>query len=1346
MDALGPVVVVYFVLLILIGSFFAVNLIVAVIYQAYVSIEATEAPVRLADALTRFDDDAADAAAAAAEVQSRRSRGPPARDRGARQDRDAALARVASPARRFVLRWWWRLRDFCHGVADSDAFSAFYTCCIAVNTLVLMAEHKSQARAQSLFTCRANVLLTYLFIGEMLVKMLGTDYVFDAEDGGFNTFDAIITVGSVVDIIASQGVSGRGCDRVRVDVRRGEGGGDSAALQALRVGRVLRLVRILRSLRIVRAWKSMSHILSAVVRSGPALFNFSCLLVMFSWVYALAGMQMYAGRFVGSAGRKAVRPRTNFDSLDGALITVFVVVSGENWDEVLDLAYRANGAVGLFFVTSMYWLGNFVVLNMFLAILLSNFDTAVGGSETLYDQLEQSNEVTNVLKASLRACDHAATSAGLRMASTPRLGRCAGRARRLAADALAAVARPAARCAQVLRAAAGGGAAKRVRDASARILNTSTRVLDVSARAGGGPAARAGDDEQQRAFNAAVDAATQEIAGQMQSELRTSMCRRGRREYFDCFSGSVAVDWLLEAAFAVDTAGAEALGQKLLDKRLISKAEGSAKRTFRNLVARARRTQLAAQHASAAQRAAAARRASGSPESPTPRRLFPSARSFTTPRGSPALGSPPWDRPGGSPLAVPETPPPWPPPPPGVFDEDRFADDHQLYRFCARHAHRLHLVGDPETMKIQRAARDVRQRFARRRRLLGSGASLGLFSADSAVRRACVALVIHPAFDATVGLLIVVSSILLAAESPDQNESTAAFAHADIALTLCFNVEFIVKSVASGFFVYLSSGWNTLDFAIVMVSNASIALAGADLSYLKALRALRALRPLRMIQRYPAMKTVVDALMEALPDLLNVGLVVLGFFCIFSVAGGTLFRGSLDWCHVGPKNSNECARAGCDYAAVDDDDWAYAEHFGRYEVGKKQCRAWWRSRGEAGGGVPWSALPAEFVSEGALGSSPLRAEWKAMLPNYDNLGQGLLALFEVATLEGWPSIMYAAMDVTVDPERHPRRNASPAHAVFYVIFVVIGSFFVMNMFVGVVVHKFQLSKERTDGANIMVTDGQRAFVGKIKALLDTGRPSRLRLPNEPWRRKLFYLVVSEKFEVCVIAIITLNMVAISLQHYDQSPRWTFVLDTVGNTAFTSLFAAEMALKMLGLGAEQYAADNWNRFDAFIVATSLIDTATSFSGSALLEFNLSLFRILRLVRVIKLVNVNQGLKALLRSLVVSLPSLMNVGSLLLLLIFVYACIGMNLYHRVERAGAVTQHVNFETFGFSMLALFRCLTGEDWWALMQQVVDDANRISAYAFFPSFVVLGNFILLNLCVAVILEAFAEFMQRGGA
>ena len=674
-----------------------------------------------------------------------------------------------------------------------------------------------------------------------------------------------------------------------------------------------------------------------------------------------------------------------------------------------------------------------------------------------------------------------------------------------------------------------------------------------------------------------------------------------------------------------------------------------------------------------------------------------------------------------------------------------FCDNHQLYRFCARHTHRLQIVGDPMTVSSRRRTQRSEARHSARAQMLSGGRSLLVFSVTNPARVLCMRVVTNPRFESLIGVLIVVSSVSLALTPPQTQAETADGSSSrqlvlwrlDDALTLCFLLELTMKVIAEGLVVYLSVGWNCLDCLIVSASVASYSIADANLSYLKALRALRALRPLRMIQRYPAMKTVVDALMEAVPDVMNVSLVVVAFFILFAVAGGTLFRGLLSWCHVSLKTDCDF-----DYGAVTHADLIYARSWARYTLDRGECAALGHST--CVDGLSWSQLPAQALSSSrVLNATSLDAVFKHDVPNFDNIGNGMLALFEIATLEGWPALMYTAMDTTAQPHAHPRRNASAANALFYVIFVTIGSFFVMNIFVGVVVHKFQVAKERTAGAAIFLTEPQRAFVNRVKVLLDTGRPKRLGVPEQRWQQRIFYFVVSERFEVFIVGAILLNMVAIACTHYDQSANWDLI-DFVCNACFTAVFAGEMVLKLVGLG-RQYWGDNWNRFDAFIVGISIVDllsTAVSVTIPILASVNLSLFRILRLARVVKLINVNDGLKTLLRSLIVALPSLMNVFSLLVMMIFVYACVGMNLYNTVQDGDYVTPYCNFRTFGYSMLTLFRCLTGEDWNKIMQEIVDDDHHISAYAFFSTFMLLGNFMMLNLCVAVILEAFAEFMH----
>merc|ERR1711998_785757 len=140
----------------------------------------------------------------------------------------------------------------------------------------------------------------------------------------------------------------------------------------------------------------------------------------------------------------------------------------------------------------------------------------------------------------------------------------------------------------------------------------------------------------------------------------------------------------------------------------------------------------------------------------------------------------------------------------------------------------------------------------------------------------------------------------------------------------------------------------------------------------------------------------------------------------------------------------------------------------------------------------------------------------------------------------------------------------------------------------------------------------------------------------------------------------------------------------------------MLVKVIGLGWPQYWRNHWNKFDFLIVIISWFEAG----GDVGVDF--TLFRVFRVARIAKLVKANQGLKALLLTLVKSLPSLFNVGSLLALLFFIFAVMGMNLYGDALQDGEhLRRYNNFETFGTSMITLFRCLTGENWPLIMYQL---------------------------------------------
>lgn len=111
---------------------------------------------------------------------------------------------------------------------------------------------------------------------------------------------------------------------------------------------------------------------------------------------------------------------------------------------------------------------------------------------------------------------------------------------------------------------------------------------------------------------------------------------------------------------------------------------------------------------------------------------------------------------------------------------------------------------------------------------------------------------------------------------------------------------------------------------------------------------------------------------------------------------------------------------------------------------------------------------------------PLDLFWtKPLYNNFDNIGTSILTLVEIVTLEGWLDVMYNGVDAHLLQERgnlHPTRDNNPAMCLFFLLFIVVGSFFIWNLFVGVTIDKFNEMKEKQEGRSIFLTEEQRIWV------------------------------------------------------------------------------------------------------------------------------------------------------------------------------------------------------------------------------------------------------------------------------
>lgn len=188
-----------------------------------------------------------------------------------------------------------------------------------------------------------------------------------------------------------------------------------------------------------------------------------------------------------------------------------------------------------------------------------------------------------------------------------------------------------------------------------------------------------------------------------------------------------------------------------------------------------------------------------------------------------------------------------------------------------------------------------------------SGKSLFCLGPENAFRVMCHKLVENKWFANIILVLIILSTITLALETPlddPKGEKLRVLGHIDFFMTLAFTFEALVKIIAAGFLFagktsYIREPWNILDFLIVVAALLGIFAGDAiDLSFLKALRILKILRPLRIIARNKGLKVAIMSLGGSIPAILSLQIIVLFFVFLFAILQTTIFSGQFFYCET----------------------------------------------------------------------------------------------------------------------------------------------------------------------------------------------------------------------------------------------------------------------------------------------------------------------------------------------------------------------------------------------------------------------------------------------------------------
>ncbi|XP_031666905.1 voltage-dependent T-type calcium channel subunit alpha-1I-like [Oncorhynchus kisutch] len=1047
-------------------------------------------------------------------------------DAGKEDEKDAAPARVSGGCRRGCGKLWEETRLKLLGIVESKYFNRGIMIAILINTISMGIEHHNQPEELTNVLEICNIVFTSMFAMEMILKITASG-CFNYLRNPYNVFDGVIVIISVCEII-------------------GQSDGGLSILRTFRLLRVLKLVRFMPALRrqLVVLMKTMDNVAT-----------FCMLLMLFIFIFSILGMHIFGCKFsLKTEAGDTVPDRKNFDSLLWAIVTVFQILTQEDWNTVLYNGMAATSPLAALYFVALMTFGNYVLFNLLVAILVEGFQ-AEGDANRSYseDDSSPSNfDESEKLNDSLKLSDPKICTL------TP------------------------------------NGHLE---------LTTLTPVMTPR---GSYP----------------TDRLTYALGSRKSSVMSLGKANLEQRRSFSLHHGrsSLRHHW-----------GRPPPPQSAWNRRSSWNSLGCPSRGVGGMGAGVVGGSLRVR----------------SPHSHIHSLYHSAEHEFLL---SPALRLPPHHAPP-LPLLSRRN---------AIRHRDRRALSLELPNM-------LQVPGGPPSHP------NTRMRSVSGGGSSGSGGMV-VEHHDCNGKAPSPTGVMGPQ---TAQLLTeVFPQLNLAKDRSDLDE--------EIDYSLCFRIQkmmevyrpdwcekredwsvylfspqnkWCLRVVSKGLYLgekaYLKSSWNVLDGFLVFVSLIDIVVSMAGgakiLGVLRVLRLLRTLRPLRVISRAPGLKLVVETLITSLKPIGNIVLICCAFFIIFGILGVQLFKGKFYYC-LGLEVKNITNKSDC--------------------------------------------LQANY-------------RWVHHKYNFDNLGQALMSLFVLASKDGWVNIMYHGLDA-VGIDQQPSINNNPWMLLYFISFLLIVSFFVLNMFVGVVVENFHKCRQNQE-----VEEAKRREE-KRQRRMEKKRRKAQKLPyytNYSHGRLMIHtLCTSHYLDLFITFIICINVITMSLEHYSQPQSLETSLKYC-NYFFTTTFVVESVLKLIGFGFRRFFKDRWNQLDLSIVLLSVMGIILEeIDYNASLPINptiIRIMRVLRIARVLKLLKMATGMRALLDTVVQALPQVGNLGLLFMLLFFIYAALGVELFGELVcnadyPCEGMSRHATFENFGMAFLTLFQVSTGDNWNGIMKDTL--------------------------------------------
>ncbi|KAI8629388.1 ion transporter [Xylariaceae sp. FL1651] len=547
----------------------------------------------------------------------------------------------------------------------------------------------------------------------------------------------------------------------------------------------------------------------------------------------------------------------------------------------------------------------------------------------------------------------------------------------------------------------------------------------------------------------------------------------------------------------------------------------------------------------------------------------------------------------------------------------------------------------------------------------------------------------------------------------EDNRNTTWFVWVDLAFAVLFTVEAVIKIVADGLFftpnAYYRSSWGFIDAVVLITLWINVlTLLFNDGSVSRVIGAFKALRALRLLNiSNTARDTFHSLIIVAGWKIISAALVSLSLLIPFAIYALNLFSGQLLACNDNSLSDlHDC--------------------FGEYQ------------------------------------SSPSNPNWPLLAPrvaqnpffSFDDFAASLFILFQIVSQEGWVDVSFAVQAITRRGFQ-PQDLASRGNAIFFVVFNLLGTVFVLTLFISVFMRNYT---EQTGVA--FLTAEQRTWL-ELRKLLRQISPSRSSYDESEnkWKKWCHKRAIEKrgKWYTAITVFLVLHLILLLLEFYPEPDWWSNIRDLVF-LLFTLIYIANIVIRIVGLGWTRFRRSSWDVF-------SLVAVFGSFGTSLVLitqknqEAYVQLHKGFLVGIVLLLIPRNDALDQLFKTAAASLSTIINMLATWLVFFVVFAIALTQTFSLTRFGPEENNYVNFRNVPNALILLFRMSVGEGWNAIMEDFAqirgplcvestrffdsDCGDIVWARTLFIAWNLISMYIFVNLFISLIYESFSYVYQR---